>query len=1188
VATSSIYIGDSDQGDVWVLNLSGVETSKITTLHSSCCYLTTAADNSGGPSDGTIYVASSNAGGTVYKLDGAGNAVNFSSGEPWVSGNALTGTETGSLAIGGGPTGLAVDSAGNIYVTEEHAVNEFSSTGDYVGQISETPGGPFGRVTGVAIDPTSDNVLVLDAGHRTIEEFDSSGAFVDTTTSLETPTGEFSEEPRSVAVDSSGRAFVSDAGNHVIQVFSPNVVLPKVNYQAPTNATQTSGTLNAEIDPNEGGNVISCKLEYGPTSGYGSEKPCTPDPASAPPGSNFSVPTMVSAGISGLTTETTYNYRFVVANANGVKKGGNKTFVPHAVEGLSTDPATAVEPTSAKLNGSWTGNGEDTEYHFDWGTTPAYGQVTPTVDQGSAPGPTPVSFDLSGLTPITSYHFRIVATNNTGTSYGEDRSFTTPPNAPLVKTWVTDVHADTGVLNASINPGGGNTVYHFEIGPTVAYGTSLPAVEPSVGSGLEYVDVNTVARGLSAGTTYHYRIVATNAQDTVEGPDRTFTTFPFISLLEDSCPNALVRKQTSAALLPDCRAFELASAADQGGYDVESDLVPGQSPLAGYPAASGPSRVLYSVHFGAIPGTDHPTNLGLDPYVATRGEDGWTTEYVGVPANSAPGAEPFGSPLLGADATLTSFAFGGPTICDPCFSNGSTGIPIRVAGGALIQGMAGSLPVANPEPAGQIDRAFSADGSHFLFGSTQKFEPDGNSGEVSIYDRDLATGVTRVVSKTPGGATMTGAGIAELDVSDDGSRVLIGQLTGTDAEGNAYYHLYMNVGGSNSTIDLTPTASAGALYNGMSPDGSRVLLTTRDGLPGDGDTSADLYRADVGTANATLTRVSTGTEGTGDGNLCAPPGDWNTPAGGPNCDVVPVAGGGGVAGDGTAYFFSPEKLDGAANGTAGQPNMYVARPGSAPRFVATLEVGNPVISDGVSAAATRDTADFQVSRNGAFAVFHSELPLTGYDNNGHSEIYRYAAAGDELDCASCAPTGVRATGDATLARHGSSLTVDGRVFFTSLEPLAPRDLNGKLDAYEWEKGKVDLVSTGSSQFDSGLLSVSDDGVDAYIFTHEVLAPQDKNGTLMKVYDAREKGGFLYVSRPQPCQASDECHGRGSDVPPPPSIRTVTGTGTPPPPRTEAKRCKKGAVRKSGRCVRKKSKHHSKRKRQTSRSRRGTR
>ena len=93
----------------------------------------------------------------------------------------------------------------------------------------------------------------------------------------------------------------------------------------------------------------------------------------------------------------------------------------------------------------------------------------------------------------------------------------------------------------------------------------------------------------------------------------------------------------------------MVSAANAGGYDVESYLVPGQEPFGSYPLASSPSRVLYGVHDGAIPGTNHPTNNGLDPYVATRGEDGWSTAYVGIPAN-LPYSKSFASTLDGADS----------------------------------------------------------------------------------------------------------------------------------------------------------------------------------------------------------------------------------------------------------------------------------------------------------------------------------------------------------------------------------------------------------------------------------------------------------------------------------------------------------------------------------------------------------
>ena len=67
--------------------------------------------------------------------------------------------------------------------------------------------------------------------------------------------------------------------------------------------------------------------------------------------------------------------------------------------------------------------------------------------------------------------------------------------------------------------------------------------------------------GLRPGTLYHYRVVATNEAGSGDAEANTFTTFPFTPSLSDPCPNAHVRQQTGSALLLDCRAYELVSAA---------------------------------------------------------------------------------------------------------------------------------------------------------------------------------------------------------------------------------------------------------------------------------------------------------------------------------------------------------------------------------------------------------------------------------------------------------------------------------------------------------------------------------------------------------------------------------------------------------------------------------------------------
>jgi hypothetical protein len=653
-----------------------------------------------------------------------------------------------------------------------------------------------------------------------------------------------------------------------------------------------------------------------------------------------------------------------------------------------------------------------------------------------------------------------------------------------------------------------------------------------------------------------------------------------------------VRQQTGAALLLDCRAYELVSAAQTGGYDVESDLVPGQTPFDDYPHAAG--RVLYGVHEGAIPGAGAPTNFGVDPYLATRTDNGWSTEYVGIPSDNPFALGPFASGLLEANSSLTSFAFGGEDICDPCFEDGSTNVPLRLSDGSLVEGIAGSEKPGPAEPAGYVAKRFAADGKHFVFGTTTKLEPTANSGSTTLYERNLDGGPTEVVSTLPDGSTMTGE-VGELDISADGSRVIVGKKT-VSSKGNTFWHPYMHIAGSSHSLDLTPgTATFGVLWAGMSDDGSRVFFTTRDKLlPADTDTSADLYEDQVDAeGNLTLRLVSTGqTAPAGNTNACSPPGAWNRTLSGLDCSVLAIAGDGGIASaDGTIYFLSPELLAGASEGIANQPNLYVVSPGGTPKFVATLETSvagpykNPAVVHAASQAATHSYGDFQVTPDGAYAVFTSTRSLTGYENGGHSEVFRYAPASAGLVCVSCNPTNAAAVGDATLPAHGLGLTADGRVFFNSPDPIAPRDLDGKQDAYEYENGEVQLISTGTSPFDSSLLGISSDGTDAFFFTRDSLVPQDENGSLVKIYDARAEGGFPYVPPAVPCKASDECHGRGSETPPPPAIRTLEGQNgnSPEEPAPKQPTCKTPKVRRHGRCVKPGNTHrHVHHKRRTSR------
>ena len=190
---------------------------------------------------------------------------------------------------------------------------------------------------------------------------------------------------------------------------------------------------------------------------------------------------------------------------------------------VTTNPATYVASFSATLNGSVDPNGLTTSVYFQYGTTTGYGFTTaPHTKTGNTPQS--VSANISGLTASTTYHFRIVATNSAGTWYGRDRTFTTlsATGFPVVTSNpATSIASHSARLNGTVNPHGLSTTVYFQYGRTTSYGNRTPN---QTKTGNNYQNVFANISGLSAHTTYHFRIVATNSVGTRYGRDRTFTT----------------------------------------------------------------------------------------------------------------------------------------------------------------------------------------------------------------------------------------------------------------------------------------------------------------------------------------------------------------------------------------------------------------------------------------------------------------------------------------------------------------------------------------------------------------------------------------------------------------------------------------------------------------------------------------
>lgn len=191
---------------------------------------------------------------------------------------------------------------------------------------------------------------------------------------------------------------------------------------------------------------------------------------------------------------------------------------------VTTNPATSVESNSATLNGTLDDDGgEACDCGFEWGETIAYGNITPT--QSRTTGQT-FAQTITGLDPNKTYHFRAVATNSAGTSYGADRTFKTLVAIPTVTTDpATGLGAVLATLNGTLDSDGGEACNcGFEWGLDTGYGVTTPTQSKITGE-----TFSQVIHGLSPGTVYHFRAFATNSVGTSYGADRTFTTALVVS-----------------------------------------------------------------------------------------------------------------------------------------------------------------------------------------------------------------------------------------------------------------------------------------------------------------------------------------------------------------------------------------------------------------------------------------------------------------------------------------------------------------------------------------------------------------------------------------------------------------------------------------------------------------------------------
>ena len=249
---------------------------------------------------------------------------------------------------------------------------------------------------------------------------------------------------------------------------------PAATTVSATDVTTTSATLSGTANANSLTTKVS--FEYGLNINYSNSIDAVQSPISGDLNGS------VSVALTGLNPGSIYNFRIKAENALGITYSDNMNFT--TLGGLATSTvqaATNINFNNAMLNGSVNPNFLSTTVAFQWGLTTSYSNYA-EIPQSPLTGSTStiVSYEITGLWESTTYHFRIETVNWWGTSWSDDRTFTTPAASTI-----TDYD--------------GNQYHQIGIGTQVWLKENLKVTHYSNGDAITHADSSVVWAGIVTG-----------------------------------------------------------------------------------------------------------------------------------------------------------------------------------------------------------------------------------------------------------------------------------------------------------------------------------------------------------------------------------------------------------------------------------------------------------------------------------------------------------------------------------------------------------------------------------------------------------------------------------------------------------------------------------------------------------------
>jgi DNA-binding beta-propeller fold protein YncE len=1073
--------------------------------------------------------------------------------------------------------GIAIDQAsGDVYVQDagNNRVQQFDSSGNFIrawgwdvvqsGGSGDTLGGTFevctvasqcqagsagsedGQLGGsgegsLAIDPASGEVYVADPANGRVQVFSSSGSFLSKFGTPGSGAGQFGPgQPTQVAIDSAGIAYASDSNaENQIQRFDTN----SSTFLSPIGSPPLLGTptTGLAIDPGNGDLLVAGKNPSGETV---VQQFNTPGEATAPTAADetHAVGEELTRESGGIDIRSSTGLIYLPYGPGAVAILGNGEAPVVTIE-----PASDITGRSATLHATVNPKGATAHYHFEYSEDGITWLKAPASDAliAATSSDVAVSQAITNLAPGgTLYHVRIVVDAFGPAVTSGENTFNTAQEPPLARTsFVAPRGSTTARLNAEVDPQGLSTEVRFEYGTAGDCASNPCAETASLNVGSEYFPEGALVplvaaelSGLQPGTTYHYRVLATNGAGTTVGADRTFAT----------------RTIAETTLAP--RGDELVNPPDKGNQNVFALGTSKMEPEAP-PMTPDGEKIFWHVEGGAPGGF----NGAGATFLSERSPSGWQSRSLLPPAAQQFGRGSFGYKMITKTPDLSKLIFTAGR------SSVFGGVPEMGFERLDLHQNQTQLQVYSPGFEALAD--VTDDGSHVLFVDPNEQLVDIGSGTPEVVSimpdgNPSSCGIVResgFIGRGFGANANWRPGYHRIDTTDASLVYFEAKPNGECSAGAKGLYVRDRGAGETTLIDPGIGVSDVELVN-VTPDGKQAYFLTSSQLePADTNSTGDIYRWDQDSRESSCLTC-----------------------------IVPEASVKSstrvlVSTDFSHIYFGSENQLIPGKGRAGQTNLYVLSEGAL-RFIGTIPGAGGGTELGRGAALL--TADGNVL---TFLV-QPEPGMTADSmaaecHNSHQaaglgpcyELYRYEASTQSLECLSCVRNGTTtyAAGSpsASVGIGNFKMSPDGNtVAFATKERLLPADINGNTDIYEWHNDSLRLITDGVAQFPEGLaapevVGVSSGGRDIFFSVAEPGLTGFEQDGFSNLYDARIGGGFERPSSPthcseETCQTPPQAAPGGSS----PSSAAFSGRGNLPGP-TKARKCAKGKVRRRGRCVR---------------------